>query len=170
MQFNVASMLKEHTGAMRQYVIDDDVTIDGETRHITGTARLDRTPDGILVRASMSGEEPTLCSRCLKDVMQRVTIDFEEEYIPTINVDNGTRVTPPEGEEDAYRISDHHILDLTEPVVQYWTMAEPIAPLCEEACRGLCPICGQEIAASDHNCTREQIDDRWAALKNLKLG
>jgi uncharacterized protein len=49
-------------------------------------------------------------------------------------------------------------------------MSVPLAPLCEEACRGLCPICGEMIGASDHRCTREQIDDRWAALKDLKLG
>lgn len=170
MQFNVASLLKEHTGAMREYVIDDDVRVDGETHHLTGIARMDRTPDGILVRARMSGEQAAQCSRCLKDVTYAVTVEFEEEYIPTIDVDTGAHISPPAGDEEAYRINDHHILDLTEPVAQYWSMAEPIAPVCEDACRGLCPVCGEEIGASDHKCTREQIDDRWAALRNLKLG
>ena len=159
MQFNVASLLKEHTGAMREYVIDDDVRVDGEKHHVSGRARLDRTPDGILVRAQIAGRQSAQCSRC-----------FEEEYIPAIDVNTGARVETPEGEEDAYRINDHHILDLSEPIAQYWSMSVPLAPLCEEACRGLCPICGEEIGASDHACTREQIDDRWAALKNLKLG
>lgn len=170
MQFNVASLLKEHTGAMREYVIDDDVRIDNEKRRVTGRARLDRTPDGILVRAQITGRESASCSRCLKEISFPVHIDFEEEYIPTIDVDTGARVETPEGEEDAYRINAHHILDLSEPVAQYWSMSAPLAPLCEEACRGLCPICGEEISSDDHACTREQIDDRWAALKNLKLG
>jgi uncharacterized protein len=170
MQFNVATMLKEHTGAMREYVIDDDVSVEGETRHVTGRARFDRTPDGILVRAQVSGEQTAQCSRCLKDVTYPVHIGFEEEYIPTIDVDTGARVGTPEGEDDAYRIDAHHMLDLAEPIAQYWAMSVPLAPLCEDACRGLCPVCGQEINADDHRCTREQIDDRWAALKNLKLG
>ena len=170
MQFNVASLLKEHPGAMREYVIDDDVRVDDETHHLTGSARFDRTPDGVLVRARMTGKQSAQCSRCLKDVNYDVPVEFDEEYIPTIDVDTGARITPPEGEEDAYRIDDHHMIDLSEPVAQYWTMAVPIAPLCEEACRGLCPVCGEEIGASDHRCTREQIDDRWSALRDLKLG
>ena len=170
MQFNVASMLKERTGAMREYVIDDDVAVEGETHHVTGRARFDRTPDGILVRAQVSGEQPAQCSRCLKDVTYPVNIGFEEEYIPTIDVDTGARVDAPEGEEDAYRIDAHHMLDLAEPIAQYWTLSAPLAPLCEDGCRGLCPVCGEAISADDHHCTREQIDDRWAALKNIKLG
>ena len=62
------------------------------------------------------------------------------------------------------------MLDLSVPIEQYWAMAEPMAPVCDEACRGLCPVCGKEIGAADHDCTREQIDDRWAKLRNLKLG
>ncbi|MEX0750130.1 MAG: DUF177 domain-containing protein [Dehalococcoidia bacterium] len=170
MQFNVASMLKEHTGAMREYVIDDDVVVEGERHRVSGRARFDRTPDGIFVRAQISGEQTAQCSRCLKDVRYPVNIGFEEEYIPTIDVDGGGRVDAPEGVEDAYRIDAHHMLDLAEPIAQYWAMSVPIAPLCEDACRGLCPVCGEEIAGSEHRCTREQIDDRWAALKDLKLG
>ena len=41
MQFNVASLLKEHTGAMREYIIDDEVRIDDEEHHVSGRARLD---------------------------------------------------------------------------------------------------------------------------------
>jgi len=170
MQYNVASLLKEHTGAMREYTVDDAVRVEGETHRVTGGVRLDRTPDGILVRAKISGEQRAQCSRCLKDVTYPLTIEIEEEYIPTIDIDTGARVNTPEGEEDAYRISARHILDLTEPIAQYWSMAEPIAPVCDDACRGLCPICGEEIGASEHVCTREQVDDRWAALRDLKLG
>jgi uncharacterized protein len=169
MQFNVASLLKEHTGAMREFTLDDDVNIGGQVHHITGTVRLDRTPDGILVRASVSGKQSANCSRCLKDIDYPVTIVIEEEYIPTIDVDTGAHVETPEGEDDAYRLNANHMLDLAEPIAQYWSMAEPIAPLCEESCRGLCPVCGELIGASDHQCTREQIDDRWSALRNLKL-
>ena len=37
MQFNVASLLQEPTGATREYDIDDDITIDGATRQRHGT-------------------------------------------------------------------------------------------------------------------------------------
>jgi len=170
MQFNVASLLKEHTGAAREYDIDEDVRIDREPHRITGHARFDRTPDGVLVRARLRGEGRASCSRCLKEVTYPIEIVFEEEYIPTVDVDTGASVQVPEGEDEAYRINARHLLDLSEPIEQYWAMAEPMAPVCEEACRGLCPICGEEIRSEGHACTREQIDDRWAKLRNLKLG
>ncbi len=170
MQFNVSSLLKEHTGATREHAIDDDVRIDGATRHITGDVRMDRTPDGILVRARMHGTSDGECSRCLKPIVYPVEVDFEEEYIPLVDVDTGAHVEPPEGEEDAYRISARHILDLRESTRQYWSMALPMAPLCRADCPGLCPVCGKELAAGGHRCTREQIDDRWAKLAKLKIG
>ena len=167
MEYNVSSLLKEHTGASREYDIDDDVLIDGQRRHVTGHARFDRTPDGILVRATVRGEGQAECSRCLKPVTFPVEIAFEEEYIPTIDIETGAAIDPPEGEDDAYRISPRHILDLREPVQQYWSMAQPMAPLCREDCPGLCPVCGEELGP-DHPCAREQIDARWEKLAQLR--
>ena len=115
MQFNVSSLLQQHTGAMREYVIDDDVKIDGERHHMTGQARMDRTPDGIFVRAEMSGTAKTECSRCLRSIEIPVIVAFEEEYVPTVDVVTGGRVDPPEGREEAYRINARHFLDICRP-------------------------------------------------------
>ena len=170
MQFNVASLLKETTGAIREYDIDDDVHIDGVAHHLTGRARFDRTSDGVLVRARLSGEMEGECSRCLRPLSYPIDLVIEEEYLPTVDVVSGAQVDAPEGEEDAYRIDRRHMLDLTEPIEQYWAMALPMAPVCREDCPGLCPICGKEQAAEGHECTREQVDARWAKLENLRLG
>jgi len=166
-QFNVSSLLQQHTGAVREYVIDDDVKIDGERHHLTGTARLDRTPDGSFVRAEMRGAHNAECSRCLRPTEIPVVVAFEEEYVPTVDVITGGRLDPPEGREEAYRINERHMLDLEEPVQQYWAMAVPMAPLCREGCTGLCPVCGQEIADGEHRCTDDEIDARWAKLAEL---
>jgi uncharacterized protein len=80
----------------------------------------------------------------------------------------GGRVQPREGEEDAFRISERHILDLTLPVQQYWSMALPIAPLCRPDCAGICPECGARRDAA-HACAAPASDDRWAKLRNLNL-
>jgi uncharacterized protein len=169
MKFNVASLLKEHTGASREHVLDDDIVIDGEARHVAGRARFDRTPDGILVRVRASGETPAECSRCLKPFMVPVDVTFDEEFVPTIDIDTGAHVDAPEGEEDAYRIDGRHMLDLSEPMRQYWAMALPMAPLCTETCAGICPVCGEDMGTKGHDCAREQVDARWSELAKLKL-
>jgi uncharacterized protein len=42
---------------------------------------------------------------------------------------------------------------------------EPV--LCKEDCQGLCLKCGSNLNLIDCKCEDEQIDPRWAALKNL---
>ena len=169
MQFNVSSLLKEHTGATRDYAIDDDIVIEGERHHLTGQARLDRTPRGLLVRASMAGTAACECSRCLRQLSCPVELVVEEEYLPTVDIDTGARVEIDEGEEEAYRISSRHVLDLSEAVRQYWAMALPMAPVCSEDCRGLCPICGEELSRAGHDCGNDATDARWAKLAQLRL-
>ncbi len=169
MEFNVSSLLKEHTGATRQYDIDDDLLVDGTARHLSGRVRFDRTPDGVLVRARMRGAMDDECSRCLKPIAYPVDVEFEEQYLPTLDVDTGVHVTPPPDEEDAYRIDERHILDLREAAREYWTMAIPLAPVCREDCPGLCPSCGEE-RAPDHPCARDQVDARWSKLADLRPG
>lgn len=168
MEFNVSSLLREHTGATREYEINDDLVIEGELHHVTGHARMDRTPNGILVRATMRGDASGECSRCLRPIVFPVEIAFEEEYVPTVDVLTGAHVELPEGADEAYRIDEHHILDLSRAAREYWTAAVPMAPLCREDCPGLCPVCGEEISG-DHPCTREQVDARWEKLANLRL-
>ena len=170
MQFNVSSLLQEATGTIREYDIDDDVRVDGETHHLTGHVRFDRTPRGILVRARMLGSTSDVCSRCLKPLTFEVHVDFDEMYYPSIDVHTGARVDLEEGIDDAYRINERHVIDLAEPVQQYWSMALPMAPLCDENCAGLCPVCGEEIRDNAHACTRDQVDARWSRLAELKLG
>jgi uncharacterized protein len=170
MQFNVSSLQKEPTGSTREYAIDDDIKIDGAARHVTGCVRFDRTPRGVLVRADVHGTMDDVCSRCVKPVAYPVEIEIAEEYIPTVDPTSGAAVEHVEGEEDAYRIDARHIIDLSEALAQYWALALPMAPVCDDDCPGLCPVCGEEIAAAGHTCTGEQIDSRWSALAKLKLG
>lgn len=170
MQFNVSSLLKEHTGATREFDIDDDVRIDLIPRRLKGHVRMDRTPRGIFVRAAAEGAADDVCSRCLQPLTYPVRIALEEEYLPSVDVTSGARVAVDEGDEDAYRIDARHVLDLAEPVRQYWTMALEMAPVCREDCAGLCPACGEYIADGVHQCAGEQVDTRWSKLAELRLG
>ncbi|MEX2247340.1 MAG: DUF177 domain-containing protein [Dehalococcoidia bacterium] len=169
MQFNVATLLKEPTGATREHDIDEDVRIDGTPRHLRGHVRFDRTPDGVLVRARMSGAVGDTCSRCLEPLTMTLDIAFDEEFVAAADVSTGARLPVPEGKDEAYRIDEHHVLDVTEPVLQYWAMALPMAPVCDDACRGLCPDCGQKLTdGAPHPCSTDQLDARWEKLAQFR--
>lgn len=166
MLYNVATILQEPNGTTRVYTVDEDIDIDGEQRHVVGRARLDRTPRGILVRATFGSVMATQCSRCLRPVTLPLEIAVAEEYVPTLDVTSGAVVETLEGEEEAYRISAHHELDLAEAVRESWVMAVPMAPLCREDCPGLCPSCGKDLDPG-HACAEAPIDHRWSKLAKL---
>ncbi len=57
-----------------------------------------------------------------------------------------------------------------EPVAHDACILElPLAPLCSESCRGLCPICGANLNFEACSCERP-TDPRWAALAGLHQG
>jgi uncharacterized protein len=98
-----------------------------------------------------------------------LTIEFEEQYVPTVDIGTGVPVVSSDTDDEAYRITGRHMIDLAEPIRQYWAMAEPMAPVCAEDCAGICPDCGAG-ASTGHACAADGTDDRWAKLRNLKLG
>jgi uncharacterized protein len=62
--------------------------------------------------------------------------------------------------------------DPTVPVVpiaeERVQMAIPMKPLCREDCKGLCPRCGQDRNVLTCNCSLEETDPRWDALRALR--
>jgi uncharacterized protein len=168
MQFNVSELLRESYGAFREHDIDDDVRIDGAIRRLRGHVRFDRVPEGIFVRARLRGEAEGECSRCLDPATTPMDLTIEELYVPVIDPGTGARVDLPAGEEDAYRVSERHMIDLSVPAQQYWAMALPIAPVCGPDCSGICPECGARRDGA-HHCQADDTDDRWSKLRDLKL-
>ncbi len=167
MLYNVATILQETTGSSREYAADDSIIIDAEPRRLRGRVRLDRTPRGILLRATLDGFFDTDCSRCLKPCTLPVALSIAEVFIPQVDLTTGARIEAIEGEEEAYGINSRNELDLAEVIQHYWTMTAPMAPVCREDCPGLCPSCGEDANPS-HTCAQTPVDDRWSKLAQLR--
>jgi uncharacterized protein len=106
------------------------------------------------------------CSRCLELYVQDVPIRFAEEYIPTIDVVTGFPTDIPH-ESYAYRINEHHELDLDPAIREYGLLELPMQPLCRSDCAGLCPHCGANRNLERCQCTVKVADDRFATLRQL---
>jgi len=61
---------------------------------------------------------------------------------------------------------DGHI-DLSPLVREYMLLDIPIKPLCSTDCKGLCPVCGENLNETQCGHTTESIDPRLAVLKSL---
>jgi len=71
--------------------------------------------------------------------------------------------------DETYKLGGDQ-LDL-EPLVRDAVLLElPQAPLCAEACAGLCPTCGVNRNEGECTCVTEPTDPRWAALDALRGG
>lgn len=173
LSFNVAQLLKEPTGATREYEIEEDIEgIDRENIHPAGPLKgkltfLHAGRYNILVTGTLKVPLHLFCTRCLDPVVKEITVELEEEFKATVDVNTGVRLHWGEDVEECNLINEGHILDLTEVVRQNIIVNIPIKVLCKPDCKGLCPHCGHNLNEGPCSCQEEEIDPRWAALQQL---
>lgn len=161
LRLNVAD-LRHHPGSRRDVHLDVPTLADvevGATRlddRLTIDATLEPVSDAIVVRARVRGRYVAPCSRCLGELAHDFDCELQELFEPE----------PLEGE--TYALGGDQ-LDL-EPAVRDAVVLElPVAPLCRDECRGLCPVCGADRNERDCGCDPNPPDPRWEALHQLKL-
>jgi uncharacterized protein len=166
--FNVAGLLREPPGAVRDYRLRDrylslarDVELAGP---LNGTLRLQRTNRGILVRGRLEADVRRTCGRCLEAYVETAVIDVSEEYLPSIDPDSGVALPDPDSDESVRAIDEHHELDLTPVFREEFALTEPMHPLCRPDCEGLCPECGEPLRAGHPGHLSDDIDPRLAGL------
>ncbi|HSW58324.1 MAG TPA: DUF177 domain-containing protein [Dehalococcoidales bacterium] len=167
-EFNVSQQMKANVGAEREYDLDGfiDVLGVGVGTRVQGKAKFIRTNRGILAKGNAGCKLPVECGRCLKVFDLDLALEIEEEYFPTVDVNNGTALEIPDDPGSSF-IDDHHIIDLKEVIRQHALLAIPMKPLCKEDCAGLCSICGKDLNSRQCKCNKKEIDPRWAKLVEL---
>ena len=164
--YNVAQLLGEPVGSTRHYDVSGvTIPLPEPLRladPVEGRVDLARTNRGLLVRARLTTSLEGECSRCLRPVESPVEIQVEEEALPSIHPETGQPVETDE--PDLLRLTDHHELELEPVVADAISLAEPIAPLCEPDCPGLCVVCGERLDGGGHDHGPADIDPRLEAL------
>jgi uncharacterized protein len=170
--WNVAALLTEPAGSTRDYLVAG-VTIDlGEDLRladpIEGRVHLARTNRGLYVDAELTTSLDATCSRCLREVEVPLELRIQEEALPRVDLLTGLPVETA-AEPDTLRLTDHHELDLEGAVREAILLAEPIAPLCEPDCPGLCAVCGERLTGGPHDHGGDEIDPRLEALRAFRV-
>jgi uncharacterized protein len=126
--------------------------------NLAGSVRVTRTPQGLPVQAKLRATLKSECVRCLRAFNQPLEIEFTELFaFKPRSVTDSNLILPEDG----------HI-DLEPLVREYMLLEIPISPLCSPDCKGLCPICGENLNENDHDHSVEEGDPRLAVLKSLK--
>ncbi len=173
MLYNVSQLLMEPTGSTRQLPLDELVSGSKEgvgAGRASGTVRLLRTHQGLLVNATIEVQVDVACGRCLTDFARASTLILEEECYPTVDPSTGRNVEPPGESEGVVHIDTRQMIDLSDVLRQYLLTDEPLKTLCCRDCLGLCPECGANLNAEKCKCDTRAIDPRWGALADLFSG
>jgi uncharacterized protein len=129
-----------------------DILKDKEQFHLTGT-----------VRTTL--ELP--CSRCLEAFTSPVDASFDLRYQPhTLNTGSDEREIEEDDLSTAFYENDE--IDLGQLMREQFYLSVPMKPLCQDDCRGLCPVCGTNLNRGTCACKQDWEDPRLAALRNLK--
>jgi uncharacterized protein len=167
--YNVAQLLKEPVGSTRQFPIDSPQAIDDGSTYILphGQVHLLRTDRGILVCASLEASTDMMCSRCLATYQQPLNMGLEEEFYPSVDIASGQSLRIPEDTEPSTTIDPHHMLDMTEAARQYCLTSQPMKPLCQPDCLGICQTCGSNMNTGSCKCDAPIADMQWGPLTRL---
>lgn len=170
--FPLAGLLGEPPGTSRTWPVSGvTIPLPDELRladPIEGSVKVARTNRGVLVDAALTTAIEGECSRCLRDIEIPIAVRIEEEALPSVDLTSGL-VLDTSAEPDVVRLNPHHELELGPLVGEAISLAEPIAPLCEPECPGLCAICGERLGAGHEAHPEDEVDPRLEALRGFRV-
>lgn len=101
------------------------------------------------------------CNRCLEDVLVPITVEIEKEI--DLNETEEDRVK----NLDEINYIEGYNLDVDQMVYNEIFLSFPSKVLCQEECKGICPLCGANRNKKECSCKEIQIDPRMAKLQDI---
>jgi uncharacterized protein len=146
---------------------EEDPRLEFSQATIHGALHLSKHHKDILVRGHLTGELSLACSRCLEPFVTPVETDFDLLLVPRPSAADAEEeeLAPQDLDQDFY-VGD--TLDLEAIIREQIILMVPLKPLCQEACKGLCPTCGANLNQESCSCTAEKSPSPFAPLAKLK--
>ena len=121
----------------------------------------------IRISGTMQTRLELVCARCLDEVTEEVSREFDLYYRPCKD--------EPRGEEIRLKDDDTEIgffegdgMFLTDVLAEQVLLAIPMKVICRSDCRGICPQCGANLNGEECRCEARSADPRMAPLARLK--
>jgi uncharacterized protein len=142
LRLNIGFLIKSPIGTSRDFNFDYERMRLGEELVLADflcKARFDRTPQGLVLQAQFEGRLELECVRCLTAFPQALKSSLTELYaFDQRSVSESNLLVPENGQIDL------------EPLLREYALLEiPIQPLCKPDCKGLCPVCGEDLNRTD---------------------
>lgn len=115
------------------------------------------TDQALLVTGSARGCAQVECARCLESCQWDFKGVIEGYYLVEGQerpVDDQDEEAPGDDEFDV--LPADHVIDLAPLIAAALMVEAPQQPLCDEDCKGLCPVCGCNLNQETCSCGQDQ--------------
>ena len=132
---------------------------------ISVSLKLTNAETRILAQGTAEGNALLGCARCDEDFSLPLTVEMEEYFVP-----EDSSEADVEG-IDAFEILTYKEdqVDLDEMLRQNFLAAIPMQPTCRKGgCKGMCDKCGTNLNDGPCDCKEDEIDPRWAVLREIQ--
>lgn len=121
----------------------------------------------IRVKGHLHVQMEAPCDRCLETASLPLERPFDLLYYPADELElSGADEIEKEASEVAYYEGGR--LELNDVLREVVLLELPMQVVCSEACKGICPKCGQNRNTHNCGCTAGAADDRWTKLRALR--
>lgn len=129
-----------------EFPFSEPVRIVGEVRDVAGVLHLEAEAETVAHRA---------CSRCGRPVAYEQNAEISFVLVKEL-----------EGEmRDDLLVVETDELELDEVAVPELILSMDMSVLCEEDCKGICPVCGKNLNEGACGCKQDKGDPRWDVLR-----
>ena len=122
------------------------------------TGRIYNNGQSLTLEADVKGRMRTECSRCLDEL--ETDIEFEVYELLSQRDETDT-------ESEDIILFDGCDIELDDIIADHFLMNISGRYLCSDDCKGLCPVCGQNLNKGKCDCDNTYIDPRWQALADI---
>ncbi len=137
------------------------------SKPIRARVNLQRWGIDVKVTGEVETELVLICDRCLKEfpfkVQEKINVLLEPRAVLS-HLKEEVRLTKDDLDVIFF---DGITIEVDEIVREEILLAVPMRRLCDEACKGLCPVCGQNLNEKSCGCKPGLKDSPFAILKKL---
>ena len=129
--------------------------------------------EGILATGIVRGHVVGTCDRCLEPAEFDMAAEVDEYYL--FKAPSQTESLGDDEDDVGFSlVGEDHTIDLTDALTSAVLMETPFVVLCRDDCKGLCPVCGENLNLHDCGHASQIEEERlasnpFAVLRNLKL-
>jgi len=159
---------KEERASLQAYIENlSGIDFDFESP-LQAEVKIKKAGPSVLITGKVETTLRLQCARCLKEFSSPLSTAFDLTLHPLKEVlgEEEIELGSEEMESGFFEGGEIH---LSEIACEQIFLELPYQPLCQEGCKGLCPICGGDLNLSSCECVKEEFPSGLSGLKKLKL-